>query len=117
FMTFVLRNLQSTGGAPSPSRCDWYPCRMMGPCVEQDVFQTACRVRETSRRGYLAWGAWTRWHHGPNNSPRDLLQESLPRRWAHVQGVAARARTLALVLGTDGDLLEAAAWLHDIGYA
>jgi hypothetical protein len=33
-----------------------------------------------------------------------LLQEPLPRRWAHVQGVAA-------------DLLEAAAWLHDIGYA
>jgi len=46
-----------------------------------------------------------------------LLQESLPRRWAHVQGVAARARSLAPALGTDADLLEAAAWLHDIGYA
>jgi hypothetical protein len=47
-----------------------------------------------------------------------LLQEPLPRRWAHVrQGVAARARSLAPVLGTDADLLEAAAWLHDIGYA
>ena len=46
-----------------------------------------------------------------------LLQESLPRRWAHVHGVAARARGLALVLGADADLLEAAAWLHDIGYA
>jgi putative nucleotidyltransferase with HDIG domain len=45
-----------------------------------------------------------------------LLQESLPRRWAHVQGVAARAHSLAPVLGTDADLLEAAAWLHDIGY-
>ena len=45
-----------------------------------------------------------------------LLQESLPRRWAHVQGVAARARSLAPVLGADADLLEAAAWLHDIGY-
>ena len=42
---------------------------------------------------------------------------SLPRRWAHVQGVAARVRSLAPVLGTDADLLEAAAWLHDIGYA
>jgi hypothetical protein len=31
--------------------------------------------------------------------------------------VAARARSLALVLGADADLLEAAAWLHDIGYA
>jgi putative nucleotidyltransferase with HDIG domain len=48
---------------------------------------------------------------------RALLQESLPRRLAHVQGVAARARSLASVLGADADLLEAAAWLHDIGYA
>ncbi len=42
--------------------------------------------------------------------------EPRPRRWAHVQGVAARARGLASVLGADADLLEAAAWLHDIGY-
>ena len=48
---------------------------------------------------------------------RALLQEPLPRRWAHVQGVAARARSLAPVLGPDAELLEAAAWLHDIGYA
>jgi putative nucleotidyltransferase with HDIG domain len=46
-----------------------------------------------------------------------LLQEPLPRRWTHVQGVAARARSLAPVLGADADLVEAAAWLHDIGYA
>src|SRR6185503_7209732 len=46
-----------------------------------------------------------------------LLREPLPRRWAHVQGVAARARGLAPVLGADADLLEAAAWLRDIGYA
>ena len=44
---------------------------------------------------------------------RVLLQEPLPRRWAHVQGVADRAP----VLGADADLPEAAAWLHDIGYA
>jgi predicted hydrolase (HD superfamily) len=48
---------------------------------------------------------------------RALLQEAMPRRWAHVQGVAARARSLTLVLGADADLLEAAAWLHDVGYA
>ncbi len=46
---------------------------------------------------------------------RVLLQEALPHRWAHVQGVAAQARSLAPVLGADADLLEAA-WLHDIGY-
>ena len=48
---------------------------------------------------------------------RALLHKPLPRRWAHVRGVAALARSLAPVLGTDADLIEAAAWLHDIGYA
>lgn len=48
---------------------------------------------------------------------RTLLEAPLPRRWAHVQGVAARARCLAAVLGADAELLEAAAWLHDIGYS
>jgi HD superfamily phosphodiesterase len=48
---------------------------------------------------------------------RKLLEIPLARRWAHVQGVAARARTLAPILGEDADLLEAAAWLHDIGYS
>jgi len=48
---------------------------------------------------------------------RTLLADSLPRRWSHVQGVAARARTLKPSLGSNAGLLEAAAWLHDIGYA
>jgi HD domain len=48
---------------------------------------------------------------------REFLQEPLPRRWAHVQGVAARAQSLAPALGADADLIEAVAWLHDIGYA
>jgi len=48
---------------------------------------------------------------------RSLLEEPLPRRWAHVQGVADTARTLAGVLGRNADLLVAAAILHDIGYA
>jgi hypothetical protein len=47
---------------------------------------------------------------------RTLLEVPLPRRWAHVQGVAARARSIAPALGPDAALLEAAAWLHDIGY-
>ncbi|MBR8643014.1 HD domain-containing protein [Streptomyces tuirus] len=46
-----------------------------------------------------------------------LLAEPLPRRWQHCLGVAQRARTIALVLDQDADLLEAAAVLHDIGYA
>ncbi|MFC9973213.1 HD domain-containing protein [Spirillospora sp. NPDC127200] len=48
---------------------------------------------------------------------RDLLEEPLPRRWAHTQGVARQARSLAPMLGDQADLLEAAAWLHDIGYS
>jgi HD domain len=51
------------------------------------------------------------------DTARAILQEPLPRRWAHSQGVAARARSLAPILGRDADLLTAAAWLHDIGYA
>lgn len=46
-----------------------------------------------------------------------LLAPQLPRRWAHTQGVARKARELAHLAGPDADILEAAAWLHDIGYA
>ncbi|MFF7543279.1 HD domain-containing protein [Streptomyces canus] len=48
---------------------------------------------------------------------RSLLAEPLPRRWAHSQGVAAKAQSLAGLLGADAELLWAAAMLHDIGYA
>jgi hypothetical protein len=48
---------------------------------------------------------------------RALLEEPLPRRWAHSQGVAVTARVLAPVLGRHADVVTAAAWLHDIGYA
>ena len=48
---------------------------------------------------------------------RKLLQNQLPVRWAHTQRVAAQARSLSPILGEEADLLEAAAWLHDIGYS
>jgi len=48
---------------------------------------------------------------------RNLLAEQLPRRWAHVQGVAAAAGSLTTVLGDKTELVIAAAWLHDIGYS
>ncbi|KAA8884268.1 HD domain-containing protein [Nocardia colli] len=47
---------------------------------------------------------------------RTRLASSLPRRWAHVQGVARRAWLAAGVVD-NADTLVAAAWLHDIGYA
>jgi HD superfamily phosphodiesterase len=48
---------------------------------------------------------------------RKLLEEPLPRRWAHTQGVATQAESLAPILGDDTDLVTAAAWLHDVGYS
>lgn len=57
-----------------------------------------------------------------------LLATTLPRRWAHVSGVAARAAEVAAAVGggrrggddgggSDRDVLVAAGWLHDIGYS
>ncbi|MER5972717.1 HD domain-containing protein [Streptomyces sp. NPDC002055] len=45
------------------------------------------------------------------------LGEALPRRWAHSQGVAARAEEIGRLLHKDANLLTAAATLHDVGYA
>jgi hypothetical protein len=48
---------------------------------------------------------------------RSLLAKPLPDRWAHTQGVARQARSLTRLAWVDVDTLEAAAWLHDIGYS
>lgn len=48
---------------------------------------------------------------------QQLLAEPLPRRWAHTQGVAHKAESIAHIVGEDADLLICAAWLHDIGYS
>jgi len=47
------------------------------------------------------------------------LSEALPRRWRHVEAVAAKAEQLAGVLPAEHDreVLVAASALHDIGYA
>ena len=89
---------------------------MMGRDAEQDAFRrhatsvnVSLHLSSLGRMNTLA--SW------PQQLAQALLREPLPRRWAHVQGVAGRARGLAPVLGADAELLEAAAWLHDIGYA
>lgn len=46
-----------------------------------------------------------------------LLAVELPRRWSHVQGVAAAAQSISKVISADAALLADAAILHDIGYA
>lgn len=69
--------------------------------IEQDV-----DVAET-----LGSSAWAAGH------ARELLAD-LPKRWAHTQEVARHARWAAAgVRDDDADLLVAAAFLHDIGYA
>ena len=45
------------------------------------------------------------------------LLEPMGDRWRHTIAVSARAATTAARLGVDTNLAEAAAWLHDIGYA
>jgi hypothetical protein len=47
---------------------------------------------------------------------REQLASTLPRRWAHSQGVARRVGLLARATA-DAELLESAAVLHDVGYA
>ena len=46
----------------------------------------------------------------------ECLATSLPERWCHVQGVAARAVEVSQT-GADDDPVVSAAWLHDVGYA
>ncbi|GGQ61190.1 HD domain-containing protein [Couchioplanes azureus] len=51
---------------------------------------------------------------------REIAEELLAPlgdRWRHTRGVAERASELAPALDLDPDVLVAAAWLHDIGYA
>lgn len=64
---------------------------------------------------YPAWVSILEW---AEETAHGLLAEALPRRWSHVQEVAARAGRLAAELGSpDDEALHAAAWLHDVGYA
>ncbi|MFE7872914.1 HD domain-containing protein [Micromonospora humida] len=48
----------------------------------------------------------------------DVLARTLPRRWRHVEAVAAKARRAEVIL-PEGQraILLAAAWLHDVGYS
>jgi HD superfamily phosphodiesterase len=46
----------------------------------------------------------------------EKLSVVLPRRWVHVQAVAAKADSIARAV-SDPEVLIVSAWLHDIGYA
>ncbi|HEX6497764.1 MAG TPA: HD domain-containing protein [Micromonosporaceae bacterium] len=52
------------------------------------------------------------------NIAEGLLAKPLPRRWSHVQAVAAKSNKIRSILSQqDQTVLVAAAWLHDIGYS
>lgn len=47
-----------------------------------------------------------------------LLAVQLPRRWSHVQMVAAKSQVVGVIFpDAERSALVTAAWLHDIGYA
>src|SRR4051812_45102356 len=50
---------------------------------------------------------------------RGRVARGSPARWVHTEGVARPARVVARVLrlGSEGEVLVAAAYLHDVGYA
>ncbi len=111
----MTRNIQTTMLSPDDAVTDCLMCDTRGSGDVSDVFRrhaasvhVPAKVANVNPMDTLA--AWAQ------DLARTLLAGTLPRRWAHVQGVAARARTLAPGLGPDADLIEAAAWLHDIGY-
>jgi len=52
------------------------------------------------------------WEHS-----EQALARSLPRRWRHVRGVALKAEGIAGLPTKESKWLQAAAILHDIGYA
>ncbi len=70
--------------------------------------------RVSPAAGYRVPMALVRW---ARSHAEDLLVP-LGARWLHVQAVAERARRVAGMLPEgDQNMLIAAAWLHDIGYA
>ena len=91
------------------------PAPLPGPAAERDVFRRHATSVNVPRR-LSSLGRMNTLASWAEPLAQVFLHEPLPRRWAHVQGVATRARSLAPVLCADADLLEAAAWLHDIGY-
>ncbi|MET9230000.1 three-helix bundle dimerization domain-containing protein [Lentzea sp. NPDC003310] len=78
----------------------------------------AREVRASARAFPVETTAGTALSSWARNTARRLLATELPRRWAHTAGVARRAEHVARVLPEkDRELLVAAAWVHDIGYA
>jgi hypothetical protein len=107
---FVMATTRSTQTSAHCPICDGRGFRDVSDVSRRQAASVNVPVRVTSVDFMQPIATWA------EGLARTLLVDSLPRRWAHVQGVAARARTLKPSLGPDAGLLEVAAWLHDIGY-
>ena len=90
--------------------CDGRGTRDVSDVSRRQAASVNVPARLTSVNSMQMLAAWA------EGLARTLLADTLPRRWSHVQGVAAQARTLKPSFGADAELIEAAAWLHDIGY-
>ena len=81
-------------------------------CRAKTIAGGPARVVVVARRlGPMTGVAWAQ------ELARRHLADALPRRWAHVHAVAARASRVAEVVPDERDLVISAAWLHDLGYA
>ncbi len=83
---------------------------------DRDYMRAAAALRQLS--GELAGGSTS--SSSSARSAAESLLSGMGRRWRHVQGVGAAADRLASELDVGsvaGDVVRAAAWLHDIGYA
>jgi hypothetical protein len=78
------------------------------PSVNGEIVTSLIARRTLRRMSRVEWAA---------AHAAELLSE-LPGRWLHTEGVVGRARRVSEVIAEDeGEMLVAAAYLHDIGYA
>ncbi|MFG3702023.1 hypothetical protein ACGF5C_29625 [Micromonospora sp. NPDC047620] len=65
----------------------------------------------------LALSAWPPSSMSLGEIARRKSEAPLPRRWSHVQAIAAKARAVSDAVAGERDVLVASAWLHDVGYS
>jgi putative nucleotidyltransferase with HDIG domain len=97
----------ATAAAGLPADADEFVAEVKWDGLRACVAVSGGRVRAWSRSGRDITAVY----------PELGALAAVAGRRTHVQGVAAQVHSLAAVLGADADLLQAAAWLHDIGYA